>query len=510
MTDVLIVGAGPTGLALAARLHDLGVRVRIIDKHDSVLELTKSAALHARTLEHLRDLGAAEAVLAEGQRVDVLTLRTGRRDRIAVDFRTLADTSFPFMVDIPQARTEHLLIDGLAERGLEVERGTECTGVEQHADGVRATVASDGRVRTLEARWLVGCDGSRSTVRRLLGIERTGAPYADDWVLCDAEADWPLPRNEMTFSGDTEGIFGVFPLPGERRYRLAYTATPGVEPSLADAQRCMARTGIDGTIRSVDQFWTFSLAHMQAVRYRDGRVLLAGDAGHVHTPFGGQGLNLGIGDAMNLAWRLAAVVSGTDSRLLDGYQDERHPVAAEVIAFTHRGAQAMLLRGDPRRHLRDAALSVLQSSDRARRALARRFSQLDHHYRRAAGNGGRAGGLVGGDRLPDLEFFDGLAQRTRRLHDLLAPDRHTLLLTDAGRSDGLTVPDSCAVRLITPDWARARDAHGVPTALDRGRSAARLYGSAYLVRPDRHVARIGSPSDLASALAPLGARGEVG
>ncbi|MFE3458967.1 FAD-dependent monooxygenase [Nocardiopsis aegyptia] len=507
-TDVLIVGAGPTGLALAARLDHLGVAVRIIDKHAGVLELTKSAALHARTLEHLRDLGLAGAVLAEGRRVDVLCLRTGHRDRIAVDFRTLADTAYPFMVDLPQARTEHLLIDLLAERGVRVERGTECTGLEQDADGVRATVLADGRTATVRARWLVGCDGAHSTVRGLLGIERVGAPYADDWVLCDADVDWPLPRNEMTFSGDTEGIFGVFPLPGERRYRLAYTATPGVEPDLRDAQSAMARTGIGGTIRSVDQFWTFSLAHEQAVRYRDGRVFLAGDAGHVHTPFGGQGLNLGVGDAMNLAWRLAAAAHG-DPDVLGSYEEERHPVAAQVIAFTHRGAQMMLLRGDPRRHVRDAALTVLRSSPRARRALARRFSQLDHGYRRAPGNGGRVRGLSGGDRLPDLAFFDGRANRSRRLHELLPSDRHTVLLTDAAQAEGLSVPASCAVRVITPDWARAASADPVPTALDRGREAARLYGAAFLVRPDRHIAYAGPPAGLATALAPLAALGEV-
>ncbi|OLT25570.1 FAD-binding monooxygenase [Nocardiopsis sp. CNR-923] len=509
MSDVLIVGAGPTGLALALRLHDLGVGVRIIDKHESVLGLTKSAALHARTMEHLRDLGLADAVLDEGQRVEHLTLRTGHRDRISVDFRTLHDTAYPFLLDHPQDRTEHLLIEELARRGVAVERAAACVGIEQHGDGVRATVAVGGRTRTLEARWLVGCDGVRSTVRRLLGIERTGAPYPDDWVLFDADIDWPLPRNELTFSADGEGLFGVFPLPGERRYRVAYTPTPGVEPSMEDAQRSMARSGVEGTILAVDNLRPFTLAHMQAVRYRRGRVFLAGDAAHVHTPFAGQGLNLGIGDAMNLAWRLAAVAHGADARLLDAYQAERHPVAASVIAMTHRTAQAMLLRDDPRRHLRDAVMTVLQASERARRALARRLSQLDHHYRGAPGVAGRAHGLAGGDRLPDLEFFDGLSQRAGRLHEFLPYDRHTMLLTDPAQTVGLTVPDSCAVRLITPDWARARTAQNVPTALDRGRSAARLYGSAYLVRPDRHVAGIGSPSDLAAAAA-LDSHEEVG
>ncbi|MFD0775948.1 FAD-dependent monooxygenase, partial [Streptomonospora algeriensis] len=372
-TRVLVVGAGPTGLALALRLARLGVRPRIIDKHAGVQELTKSAALHARTLEHLRDLGAAHDILEQGQQVDILRLRTGHRDRIAVDFRALAGTAFPFMIDIPQSRTEHILLDRLAAAGVAVERETACTGIEHSAEEVRATVSTpEGATSVITADWLVGCDGAHSTVRGLVGAEFPGGTYADDWVLCDAEADWPLPRNEMTFSGDTDGIYGVFPLPGQRRYRLAYTrnhrsdGTP-VEPDLADAQRALARTGIEGTVESVGPFWTFNLAHRQADRYRHGRVLLAGDAAHVHTPFGGQGLNLGVGDAMNLGWKLAAVATGSAPEdLLDTYEAERHPVAAEVIAFTDLGARAMLLRGDPRRHLRDTVLPAMHALRPAR------------------------------------------------------------------------------------------------------------------------------------------------
>ncbi|MGW0826966.1 FAD-dependent monooxygenase [Streptomyces sp. NPDC002845] len=518
-TQVLIVGAGPTGLVLAVQLRRHGIACRIIDKHAGVLELTKSAALHARTLEHFRDLGVADRITAEGQRVDVLVLRTGYRDRIAVDFRTLADTAYPHMVDLPQARTEHILIDRLADTGVQVERHTACTGIEETADGVLATVSTaDGATETISADWLIGCDGAKSTVRSLIGKDFVGAAYADDWVLCDAVVDWPLPRNEMTFSSDKEGIYGVFPLPGERRYRLAYTQRHDsdgnpIEPDLADAQQAMARTGIEGAIHSVDEFWTFSLAHRQAVGYRQGRVFLAGDAGHVHTPFGGQGLNLGVGDAVNLGWKLAAVINGTaPESLLGSYQAERHHVAERVVAFTHLGAQAMLLRRDPRRHVRDTVMKVLQATPPVRRTMARRLSQLTHSYRTSPAVRGRTRHLRAGDRLPDPVLFDGVGNRPVRLHDMLPNDRHTLLLTGDHRTGrGLLPPvhDLAAVlerrwpgmlaeRLLTTAWDTANTAvqSELPVLLDRGRNAAALYGrgpTAYLIRPDRHIGYAGPP-----------------
>ncbi|GAB3162280.1 FAD-dependent monooxygenase [Myceligenerans halotolerans] len=516
-TQVLIVGAGPTGLALAVQLRRHGIACRVIDKHAGVLELTKSAALHARTLEHFRDLGVADRILAEGQRVDVLALRTGYRDRIAVDFRALADTAYPYMIDIPQARTEHILIDRLADAGVRVEREAACTAVEQTADGVRASVATTDGTETISADWLVGCDGARSTVRALIGKDFAGAAYADDWVLCDAVVDWPLPRNEMTFSGDGEGIYGVFPLPGERRYRLAYTqrrdsdGTP-IEPDLADAQQAMARTGIQGRIHTVDEFWTFNLAHRQADGYRRGRVFLAGDAGHVHTPFGGQGLNLGVGDAINLGWKLAAVIDGTAPQsLLDSYETERHHVAEQVVAFTHLGAQAMLLRGDPRRHLRDAVMTALQAAPPVRRTMARRLSQLAHSYRATSAVRGPVRSPRAGDRLPDPMLYDGVANRPVRLHDWLPSDRYTLLLTGDRRTGRLSQqardlaaaigdrwPGVVAERMLTTAWDTANSAvrAGLPVLLDRGRTAATLYGrgpTAYLIRPDRHIGDAGPP-----------------
>ena len=511
-TPVLIVGAGPVGLALAAQLQRFGVGFRVIDKHLDVLELTKSAALHARTLEHFRDLGIVDRILEEGQRVDILQLRTGHRDRLGVDFGHLRDVAYPYMVDIPQARTEHILIDHVTANGTVVERGVTCTGLEQTADGVLVTVTlPDGEVATIAADWVVGCDGVHSTVRSLADINFLGEKYADDWVLCDAEVDWPLPRNEMTFSADGDGIYGVFPLPGAHRYRLAYTQnrTPSgylVEPDLADAQRAMARTGIEGAIRSVDQFWTFNLSHMHAAHYRSGRVFLAGDAGHVHTPFGGQGLNLGVGDAINLGWKLAAVVAGrSPDSLLETYEPERHHIAAQVVTFTHLGAQAMLLRNDPRRYLRDAAFTVLQRLEPARKRLAVRLSQLGQRFP-ATGHGGA---LRAGERIPDPELFDGLTNRRVRLHDLLPSDGFTAVVAGTGGEADLRPawglvaalsnrhPNAIAGLAFATGWDTTREAaQHVPAVLDRARDAAALYGrgpTLYVVRPDRHIGYAGPP-----------------
>ncbi|WP_100448525.1 FAD-dependent monooxygenase [Glycomyces xiaoerkulensis] len=512
-TAVLIVGAGPTGLTLACELARRGVDFRLIDKHGDAQRLTKAAALHARALEQFRDFGAADPVIAEGRRVDVLWLRTGHRDRLGVDFRVLTgDTAFPHMIDLPQYRTEQILTERLGRLGAAPERRTVLRALSARPGGVEAELEGPDGAETVTADYVVGADGVHSTVRDLVGLGFEGSAYADPWVLCDAEIDWPLPRNEMTFSADTEGIYGVFPLPGARTYRIAYTqrrtaSGEPTEPSLADAQEAMSRSGIEGTVRSAGQFSTFSLAHKQAPHYRAGRVFLAGDAGHVHTPFGGQGLNLGVGDAVNLGWKLAEVCAGrAPLTLLDTYEIERHRVARQVVSMTHLGAEAMLLRADPRRHLRDAVFGTLRRSRAARAFAARRLSQLAHSYR---GTGGAVEGSAGA-RLPDPELFDGVSGETARLHGLVSAERHTLVLTGERAGPLLRRAEELSSRLdrdwsapvdtlvLTSDWRAANAGDDrVRIVLDREHRAAPLYRGgdrAYLVRPDRHTGYEG-PAD---------------
>lgn len=523
---VLVVGAGPTGLVMAHELARRGVNFRIIDKHASPLELTKAAALHARTLEIFDELGVADRILAEGQQVDHLFLRTKYRDRIHLDFTGLKDARFNHMVDIPQHKTEHILIERLAERGVSIDREVKLVDLRQHPDGVEATLKhADGTEKVCRAAWLVGCDGSKSTVRNLVGLQFQGEDYTDPWVLCDARVEWPLPRNEMTFSSSEEGIYGVFPLPGENRYRLAYTQNfdergQPVEPSIEDAQRSMRRTGIKGRVLSADQFWVFSLDHRQAKRYRKGRVFLVGDAAHVHTPFGGQGMNLGISDAYNLGWKLALVVKGqAEERLLDSYEAERYPIGKNVVRTTHIGATAMLMRKGGKTYLRDVAMTAGNASAAFRRGMTHNLSQFAHNYRGTELVSGRVGGLAAGDRVPDQRFFDGLSDSYLGVFDLLDGDRFSLLLVDSGDRGALTRGSWREIsEAVGEDYQGQIDIHlittepGAPDSVpegtkvwsDRAMDLTRYHRpgttSVYLVRPDGHLAYARSPAQLGHLL----------
>ncbi|MEV6669718.1 FAD-dependent monooxygenase [Streptomyces sp. NPDC051162] len=406
-TDVIVVGAGPTGLTLANELGLAGVRAVVLEKLPERTGQSKALNLQPRTAELLRMRGWLEPVLDRA----VTTLPAGHFAGLPLDY-TVFDTRFPHQVGIPQARVEEFLEDRLAAYGVPVLRGHELTGFTQDADGVTATVAGPRGTHTLRAAYLVGADGGRSQVRKRLGV---GFPGRDgrlsmvvaDVVLADDSAlptTWRLP----TFEHGPDAEPFLVPL-GDGVFRLLFGGpeqqglgrdAPVTEDEVRAALRPVR--GIRPELREVRWASRFTDASRQAERYVNGRVLLAGDAAHIHFPAGGQGLNLGVQDAFNLGWKLAAQVEGRASEgLLETYHSERHPVGAAVLRNT-RAQGVLLIPDDDVLALRGIVSDVLATPDGNRR-VAGMISGLDIRYEMPDAP---AHPLLGA-RLPDVELPHG-------------------------------------------------------------------------------------------------------
>lgn len=375
-TDVLIVGAGPVGLTAAASLMAKGADVVLIDKAAEGANTSRAAVVHARTLEVLRDLDVSAELVRRGVVVPRFTVRDRDRALLTLDFGELP-TPFPYALMVPQDVTEAVLLDRLRALGGRVHRPYELTGLEQDADGVTATMAGG---ETIRAAYAVGADGMHSAVREHTGIAFTGDAYPQSFVLADVHMDWHLPAEEVMLYFSPEGLVVVAPLPGGR-YRIVATVDEAPEhPSRDDVQALLDSRGPKSRPAQVrDVVWSsrFRVHHRLADHYRAGRLFLAGDAAHVHSPAGGQGMNTGIQDAVALAARLAAVVrDGADPATLDAYEAERRPVAAEVVAFTHRMTKIATVGHAPVRRMRNAALRALDRVPAVHRAIAMNLSEL--------------------------------------------------------------------------------------------------------------------------------------
>ena len=342
MTDVIIAGAGPAGLMLASELRLHGVRALVLEKDAEPTRIVRSLGLHARSIEVLDQRGLLERFLPLGQQYPAGGFFAGISKR-APD---RLDTAHPYVLGIPQTTTDRLLAEHAAELGARIRRGCELAGLSQDDHGVTAELADGTRLRS---RYLVGCDGGRSTVRKLLGVGFPGEPARVETLLGEME----MTEDPATAAAIVAEVrqnqlrFGVIPL-GDGVYRLVVPAEGmagdrTVPPALGEfKQQLRAFAGTDFGVHSPRWLSRFGDATRLAERYRAGRVLLAGDAAHIHPPAGGQGLNLGIQDAFNLGWKLAAEVGGwAPEGLLDSYHTERHPVAADVLDNTR--AQMQLL-----------------------------------------------------------------------------------------------------------------------------------------------------------------------
>ncbi len=419
MTPVLIAGAGPTGLVLALWLTRRGVPVRIIDKAAEAGTTSRALAVQVRTLEFYRQLGFADALVAEGVRIPALNFwaRGERAAHVALEEMGEGLTPYPFIFVHPQDEHERLLNRELEVLGVTVERRTELTHVEQSDTGVRATLRrADATDEVCEAGWLAGCDGASSAVRHQLNIGFPGGTYSGRYYVADVDATGPAANGELHVDFEEADFALVFPMKGEGRVRLVGLVR-GAED---DDDRALTFEDVRGRaienlrldVTKVNWFSSYKVHHRVADQFRDRRVFLLGDAAHIHSPVGGQGMNTGIGDAVNLAWKLAAVVNKeSPAALLDSYEPERIAFARVLVATTDRAFTMVTRQGGFARFVRTRVVPAIAPRMLGLRAIRRfmfqRVSQVGVHYRASALSAGRAGSVSGGDRLPWVETGDG-------------------------------------------------------------------------------------------------------
>jgi 2-polyprenyl-6-methoxyphenol hydroxylase-like FAD-dependent oxidoreductase len=485
-TDVLIVGAGPTGLVLALWLGRLGVRVRIVDKTAEPGATSRAVAVQARTLEFYGQVGLADAVVERGRKALAANLWVaGRRVAHAVfgDMGT-GLSPYPYALIFSQDEHERLLIDRLAEAGLAIERRTELIGFEETAGHLIASLRRpDGSMETCTAAYIAGCDGAHSVVRQAVGIGFPGGTYAHLFYVADVEASGEAINDEVHVAFDPADFLVVFPLKDEGHARLIGTVLEEVERqheqlSWQDvSRRVIEWMRID--VERVHWFSTYRVHHRVADHFRSGRAFLLGDAAHIHSPVGGQGMNTGIGDAVNLAWKLAAVLHGrANASLLDSYEPERIAFARRLVATTDRVFTSVTSSGAVARRVRlnlvPLLIPALFALKAARRAIFRTISQTAVNYRGSSLSEGRAGRVHGGDRLPWVPADVGGVN----------PDNFTAL--------GSLAWQVHVYGEVAPEVAAACGERGLPLHVFRwrpemGRTGLRR-NALYLVRPDGYVA----------------------
>lgn len=448
--EVVIVGAGPTGLMLAGELALAGIDVAIAERRTSQeLAGSRAGGLHARTIEVLDQRGIAERFLEAGKRMQVTSFST-----IPLDISDFP-TRHNYGLALFQNHIERILAGWVEELRVTIYRGREVTGFTQDEHGVD--------VAGLRAKYLVGCDGGRSLIRKHSGIAFPGWEASVSYLIAEVEMTDPVLGMRRT----DRGVYGIGPLDDKRvRAVLAETRVEHGDPTLDELRAALvAEYGTDFAVRNPGWLSRFTDASRQAATYRAGRVLLAGDAAHVHSPANGQGLNIGVQDAVNLGWKLAQVVRGTSpASLLDTYQAERHPIGARVLQLTM--AATALGRGDDRTNALRDMVSDVMTLDEPRRRYAGMLSGLDVHYDLGPGH------PLLGRRMPDLELDIG------RVFTLLHDAKPVLLDFGSIESD--------RVRRVA---ARYTGAWELPVI------GAVTPPSAVLIRPDGYVAWIGEGSD---------------
>jgi 2-polyprenyl-6-methoxyphenol hydroxylase-like FAD-dependent oxidoreductase len=492
-TDVLIIGAGPTGLILALWLTKLGVKVRVIDKTAEPGTTSRALAVQARTLELYRQLDLADAVVARGHKVPAINLWVTGEPAARLSFETVGSnlTPYSFLQIFPQDEHERLLIDRLEAAGVAVERRCELIEFKDKGDRIIARLRDpEGREKICAAHYIAGCDGASSDVRETIGTGFPGGTYRQLFYVADVEAAGPAINGELHVDLDEADFLAVFPLAGTGRARLIGT----VRDDRADHADTLKFADVSDRainhlkvkIAKVNWFSTYHVHHRVSDHFRKGRAFLLGDAAHIHSPAGGQGMNTGIGDAVNLAWKLAAVLAGrAPDNLLDSYEAERIGFARRLVSTTDRAFSFVTADGRiadlVRTRVAPVVIPGVMAFDAVREFIFRTVSQITLNYRGGPLSVGTAGRVHGGERLPWVavdgkDNFASLAEMNWQVHVYGTP-----------RADLLAWCDDCGISLHAFAWRNEHAAAGL--ARD----------AIYLLRPDTYVAladSAGAPSEL--------------
>ena len=532
-TDVLIVGAGPTGLTLACELLRRGVTPRIIDKAPAPADKSRAFGIHPRTLELFDNMGIVDEIISEGNACNAFDMYNRGEPLANVSFDNL-ESKYPFVVMLAQSDTEKILNDHLNSLGVKVEREIELSGIAQQDDSVTATIKLQGGIEeTLKCRYLAGCDGAHSTTRHLLNFDFKGAPYPNYWLLADCNIDWKYPIFHLSIFIHPTGVSAYFPLRTDRgRLMFDLENAPIDEdmppPTIDDVHRLLEEREIDfSSVTEPNWLAYFKLHHRMVDRYGKGRVFLSGDAAHIHSPMGGQGMNTGIQDAYNLAWKMVLVLKGESPvTILDSYNTERHKIGKEVVDLTDTATKMATIHNPVLSVIRNKMVGVLSKIDPVQRKIVNLLTQIDYHYKdspiveerwfeskEAPGYLGRDHDLQAGERVKDYALSSPDGNDTVDLYKLFKGAEHELLIFTGTKPEDMELEVIGPIYdLITSDYGSLIEPHLIlgsgelksrlpeipSTWMDTNLEMHRDFGAAktclYLIRPDGYIAFRNQPA----------------